>query len=107
MNDPTDYKLIPTATLRALVRWVEEALPPGHFVTACLEGDMMKAVRHGDLSNLRALAAIAKWIYNRCPQEACFSFRPGKFEDLVWPGLPHDERKEWREMALAGLEGLS
>lgn len=78
-----DYDNIPGQTLETLVRYVIDGRPMGHFCTAAMANDMMRCYQHGDLANIRALWAIATWIYNRAPAECWGSV------DAVqqWPGL--------------------
>ena len=61
---------LPWHTRDALVRYVEQGVYPGGFLTAVLCNELFLAVAHADSENQRALADIVKFIYNRVPTGA-------------------------------------
>lgn len=72
----------------AIVGYIMFGRPVGHFLTALLSNDFMKAVGYADGANVAALAAWAKFLHNDAP--------PGCY------GSPERVR-EW--IAKGGLEG--
>jgi hypothetical protein len=53
----------------------------GHFLSACLSGDLMTAVGHADTSSMRVLRPVVNYIYNHHP--AMFaSPLPGLFRKI-------------------------
>lgn len=75
--------LCPPFTKDMIDRWVKEAIPGGHFLTAVLSNDLLGAVSHGDQDNRDGLVHIVSYLYNRCPG-ACWG-SPEKVKE--WPGL--------------------
>lgn len=63
-------KAVPSHTMAALNRYLVHGLPPGHFLTACLENNFIEAVCRADAENIEALAAIAAYIYHEIPSAA-------------------------------------
>jgi hypothetical protein len=60
-----DY--IPPHMHGTVIRYFDEHLPPGHFLTAVLAGDLFEAIARGDEHNVRALKGYSVWLYNFCP----------------------------------------
>jgi hypothetical protein len=59
--------MIPQYTLDSLTRYVEHGIPPGSFLCAVLENNLVRAVGRADRENLAALPEIVKYIYNELP----------------------------------------
>ena len=59
--------MIPKYTLDSLTRYVEHGIPPGSFLCAVLENNLVRAVGRADRENLAALPDIVKYIYNELP----------------------------------------
>ncbi len=61
------------ATLNALLRTIDDYADKkgerglGHFLSACLSGDLMTAVGHADTASMRVLRPIVHYIYNHQP----------------------------------------
>lgn len=53
--------------------YVKTGCAVGGFLSACLENDLYKAVGQADLSSLKALPDIVKYIFNSVPMRACGS----------------------------------
>lgn len=58
---------VPVHTQGALMRYVNQGLPPGGFLTAVLTNDLFGAVSRADGLNIQALPEIVKFIYNEVP----------------------------------------
>lgn len=63
-NLPSEYGEIPSRTLRAIARYIEERILPGSFLTAVLKNNLADAVGRADEENSRALHAIVRLMYN-------------------------------------------
>lgn len=60
---------IPHRMMGGLERWVKQAIPPGDFLRAVLENDLMEALGRADDENIRNLAAYGGFLFNECPVE--------------------------------------
>ncbi len=54
-------------TLAALSHYVLYGLPPGQFLTAVLENNLMGAMGHADSYNRATLFQICQYVYNDMP----------------------------------------
>jgi len=61
----SDYSRIPELTMSGLKRYKEVGQPPGHFLTAVIENDLLGAVGRADDDNARALIQIVLYVHNR------------------------------------------
>lgn len=62
---------VPGHLVPGLIRYVEQRVPTGSFLRACLENDFRAAVcRADDLITFSDLRAIALWLHNEAPS-AC------------------------------------
>ena len=59
--------MIPERTLDSINNYVQEGIPPGHFVQAVLENNLFEAFARGDEGNLEALLEIIEYVYNHIP----------------------------------------
>jgi hypothetical protein len=62
--------VIPQYTLDSLTRYVEHGIPPGSFLCAVLENNLVRSVGRADRENLAALPEIVKYVYNEIPSNA-------------------------------------
>ena len=62
---------IPELTLETLRLYVEQRIPTGGFLRACLVNDFIVAVCAADNENLRSIVSLAKWMYVNLPS-ACW-----------------------------------
>ncbi len=85
-----DYSTFPGHCEGGMRRWIENAIPPGHFLTAVLENNLKEAIGRADDVNQRLLPDIVKWIYNNAPF-------------MCW-GSP-EKVKEWQ--ARGGLKAIT
>jgi len=60
----SDYPRIPALTMDGFKRY-KRGCPPGHFLTAVIENDLLGAVGHADDDNARALIQIVLYVHNR------------------------------------------
>lgn len=51
----------------AVIRYIERGVPPGHFLTALLSNDLMKAYGRADEANTVAMPEWVRYIYNCAP----------------------------------------
>lgn len=58
---------VPSHILDGLARYVEDGIPPGDFVRACLENNLYEAVFRADPVSYAHLREILKCIYNGLP----------------------------------------
>jgi len=84
-----NYKQLPSGLQDGMKLYVEEGMGAGHFLTACLENDLSKAVSRADDKNINLLRDIVMWLYWEVPS-ACWGS-----QDKVanWHGLKA-KRKE-------------
>ena len=74
---------IPPDTKRQIDDFIDYGCKPGGFLTAVFGNDLMAAVAHADEENAEALAAIAKYVYNKVPIAAR--------QDIAgWKGKQHE-----------------
>lgn len=64
---------IPLETADQLVHYIHNGVPPGSFVRAVLENDLIQAVRKGDMENKVTLSRIVEFLYCTCPTGAWMS----------------------------------
>ncbi len=60
---------IPEHTKGELIRYIDDHLPPGHFLTAVLGNQLFEAMWQADALNRAALRDICKFIYNQAPAD--------------------------------------
>ena len=75
------YAAIPAHTQGALLRYVDDKLFPGGFLTAVLCNNLFGAVGQADNQNLEALPLIVKFVYNEMPGN-CWGSKQ-KMEDYL------------------------
>ncbi len=59
--------MIPQYTLESLERYVKDRTPPGVFLTAVLQNNLVASFSKADAENRKALYDIVKYIYNKIP----------------------------------------
>jgi len=59
--------MIPKETLETLQRYIDRGLPPGGFLEAVLENNLVDAVVRADSKNREAIPAIVEHIWNKAP----------------------------------------
>ena len=58
---------IPEHTRAAIWNYAHHGLPPGSFLTAVLENDLLQAIAYADDDSVKALKPIAQVLYSRVP----------------------------------------
>ena len=93
-----DYKSIPPRLVNALMRYAEQGVPLGGFLTAVVSDNLREAVGRADQNNLDALASIVSYVYMELPgacngsnkiYRAWINYKCAKAQ-----GLPSDEIRE-------------
>jgi hypothetical protein len=64
---PGVYTAIPEHMRMALLRYVQDRIQPGHFLTAIICNDLRNAVSRADDQNLQLLKLYLQWFYNIAP----------------------------------------
>tara|TARA_Y100000034_G_C6619471_1_gene270063 strand:+ start:333 stop:590 length:258 start_codon:yes stop_codon:yes gene_type:complete len=62
-----DYSGLPEGLQDSMKLYVEKGINAGHFLTACLENDLMGAVNRADNTNRPLLSDILLWLYWQAP----------------------------------------
>ena len=70
---------IPERMRGAIVRYVEQRLPPGDFLSAVINNDLREACGRADNENQRLLPEYVMWFYNWAPA-GCWG-RPGALRE--------------------------
>lgn len=65
------YDRLPIGLAGAMQRYIENRIPPGHFLTAVLSNDLSEACGRADDDNRHRLFEIVSWVYNEAPS-ACW-----------------------------------
>jgi len=58
---------IPDYMHGGIIRFYENGIPPGDFLTAVIDNDLKEAVNRADSTNVDALKAYVMWFYNQAP----------------------------------------
>lgn len=64
-----DSKGLPDYMWGGVQRWIFDAIPPGHFLSAVICNDLKDAVGRADETNRAALADWVLFFYNDAPSE--------------------------------------
>jgi hypothetical protein len=71
MKHPSEIEFhgmkIPDYMADGLIRYVEDGIPPGDFLTAVLENDLSEAIGRADEANIKVIPAYVFWLYNYAP----------------------------------------
>lgn len=59
--------MIPKYTKDAIDRWTDQGIPPGSFVQAVLENDLMGAYARADDTNMAHMKDIVQYVYDYVP----------------------------------------
>jgi len=71
-----------------ILRWVENGIPPGHFLTAVLCNDLREACTRADDQNIHLIPEYVSWLYNHAPGQCWGS--PERFD--AWQKLKAAQR---------------
>jgi len=84
-----DFSISPRM-VRAIKRYIEHGIGPGHFLTAVICNDLRGAVWQADEENMRNLPAFVTYFYNEAPS-TCW----GSHEKMVaWMNGMRDDNKQ-------------
>lgn len=81
--------LVPEHLREGLERYIEQGVPPGHFLTAVIENNLVEAFGRGDEESLSRLRDLVIWFYNYSPSPCWGS--PEK--RLAWQQAHAEQRK--------------
>lgn len=62
----TEYG-VPSHMHGAIIRYVEEGIPPGDFLSAVINNDLKEACARADNTNKHNLHTFVMWFYNQAP----------------------------------------
>ena len=65
-----NYNGLPEAMRGEMRRYIERGIPPGGFVTAVLENNLVKAYNRADQTNFDAMDKWAFFLHNEAPRGA-------------------------------------
>lgn len=83
---------VPNEIKESLLRYADNGIEPGGFLRACLENDLLGAVRRADAFNVTILPAIVEHIADTVP----------------WPRFGDEERvRNWLAFCAAKREAFS
>jgi len=64
-----NYEMLPPHMREGAKLYVEQGIGQGHFLTAVLCNDLVKACSRADSINQREITTWASWLYNEAPAE--------------------------------------
>ena len=64
------YDRLPEHMQEGAREYVENGRPPGNFLRAVLENNLVEAYIKADYINTTAMREWANWLYNECPTQA-------------------------------------
>tara|TARA_R110000868_G_scaffold5782_1_gene33953 strand:- start:25894 stop:26148 length:255 start_codon:yes stop_codon:yes gene_type:complete len=65
------YDAIPDHMMAAIIRYLDNGIKPGDFLTAIIENNLKGAVSHADDTNIGLIPTYVKYFYNHAPM-ACW-----------------------------------
>ncbi len=81
---------LPRDIEESIKRYVNDGVPTGGFLEACIENDLKEAVGRADMVNIRIIPTIVAYLYNETPA-GCWGYK-GAFEK--WLKLKSEEKRE-------------
>jgi len=69
--DNMEMYLIPEYMRPGLLRWIEDGIKPGEFLTAIIENDLYQAFNKADDNNIFRIQSYLKFFYN-CAPRSCW-----------------------------------
>ena len=79
---------IPERMMGGITRYVEQGIPPGHFLSAVISNDLSEAVSRADEENIKNLPAYIGYLYNEVPSSCWGS--PEKMKAWIIEHKPED-----------------
>lgn len=65
-----NYDMLPEHMRDGARLYIEHGVPPGGFMTAVLENNLVKALARAHGTDRAAMFEWASWLYNECPGNA-------------------------------------
>ena len=62
-----DYSRLPEGLQGGMQMYIEHGISGGGFLNAVLENDLFSAVMRADVTNLKELPNIVRWVHNEAP----------------------------------------
>ena len=62
-----NYEKLPLGLQGGMQMYIEHGISGGGFLNAVLENDLFSAVMRADVTNLKELVNICRWIHNEVP----------------------------------------
>jgi len=90
-----DYGCVPEHMRGGVRRYIENGIPPGHFLTAVLSNDFVGAIGRADEVNKERFGDWALFLYNELPGR-------GSYRQDCWGS--REAVKNW--IKVGGLRGL-
>ncbi len=66
-----DYKMLPENLSEGLQGYIEQGIPPGHFLQAILKNNLVEACARADIPNQRRIYDVVFFLHNYAPS-ACW-----------------------------------
>ncbi len=80
-----NYDKVPVPHMASAVqRYIENRIPPGHFLTAVICNNLKEAFARADADNSAAMHGWVRWFYNEAPSNCWGS---------------HDAMRDWLQAA--------
>jgi len=76
-----DWSMLPERMHGGVRRYIEDGIPPGHFLTAVISNDLREACARADEENQRLLFDYVRFFYCHAPQSCWGS--PDRFAAWV------------------------
>jgi hypothetical protein len=70
-DDKESLQAVPEHLRGGLMRYVENGIPPGSFLTAVVSNDLFEAMGRADEISRLNLLQVIRWLYNNAPR-ACY-----------------------------------
>lgn len=108
LMDPRNPDLIRDDIRESLIAYAQEGRTVGGFLEAVIANDLVEAAGRADIDNLRALAALACFVYNELPSP-CWGSRRVYAAWVAWhrakrDGTPEEADAARAEVRAAGEE---
>lgn len=72
---------IPDHMMAALLRYMNDGVEPGDFLSAVIRNDLSEAVSRADSTNIQIIPEYVRYLYNEAPQ-GCWGSE-SKFKDWI------------------------
>jgi len=62
-----NYSSIRPDVIKSIISYVKDRIPPGDFLQAVLENNLMESFNRADEDNIRSMFEIVQFVYNETP----------------------------------------